>query len=119
IAQTDANTKANELLFRRLTVDDAAEAHVVALEKAPAIGFDVFIVSAPTPFSAEDCEALIADAPGVVARYFPEYPELYARRGWTMFDSIDRVYDPSRAAERLGFVCRTGFKELLAELARP
>ncbi|HEV7369102.1 NAD(P)-dependent oxidoreductase, partial [Arenibaculum sp.] len=47
IAQTDANTKANELLFRRLTVDDAAEAHVVALEKAPAIGFDVFIVSAP------------------------------------------------------------------------
>lgn len=119
IAQTDANTKANELLFRRLTVDDAAEAHVVALEKARGIGFDVFIVSAPTPFSIEDCEALITDAPGVVARYFPEYPDLYARRGWTMFESIDRVYDPSRAARRLGFACRTGFRELLAELARP
>ena len=33
IEQSDANTKANEFLFRRLTVEDAAEAHVVALEK--------------------------------------------------------------------------------------
>ena len=31
IAQSDENTKANEFLFRRLTVEDAAEAHVVAL----------------------------------------------------------------------------------------
>ena len=51
IEQSDENTKANELLFRRLSVEDAAEAHVVALEKAPAIGFDTFVVSAPTPFS--------------------------------------------------------------------
>src|SRR6516162_1377911 len=33
------NLKANEFLHRRLTVEDAAEAHVVALERAPAIGF--------------------------------------------------------------------------------
>jgi len=117
IAQSDENTKANEFLFRRLTVEDAAEAHVVALEKAPAIGFDTFIVSAPTPFSRDDCEALIADAPGVVERHFPDYRRLYAGKGWTMFQSIDRVYDPSRARERLGFVCRTGFAEVLAGLA--
>ncbi|TGT22533.1 NAD(P)-dependent oxidoreductase, partial [Mesorhizobium sp. M4B.F.Ca.ET.172.01.1.1] len=85
IEQSDANTKANELLFRRLTVEDAAEAHVAALEKAPSLGFDVFIVSAPTPFKPEDCAELIADAPSVVARYFPDYPRLYARKGWTMF----------------------------------
>lgn len=113
ITQSDANTKANELLFRRLTVDDAAEAHVAALDRAPEIGFDVFIISAPPPFSPDDCEALIADAPAVVARYFPDYPAIYARRGWTMFDSIDRVYDPSRAAARLGFTCRTGFRQML------
>lgn len=116
IQQSDANTKANELLFRRLTVADAAEAHVVALDKAPDIGFDIFIISAPPPFSIDDCAALITDAPSVVARYFPDYPQIYARLGWTMFDSIDRIYDPSRAAQRLGFVCRTGFRELLAEL---
>jgi UDP-glucose 4-epimerase len=117
IEQSDENTKANEFLFRRLTVEDAAEAHVVALEKAPEIGFDTYIVSAPTPFAPTDCEELIADAPRVVARYFPNYPRLYARKGWTMFRSIDRVYDPTRIKERLGFVCRTGFAEVLAELA--
>jgi len=116
IEQSDANTKANELLFRRLTVEDAAEAHVAALEKAPQLGFDTFIMSAPTPFRPQDCSELIADAPAVVARYFPDYPRLYARREWTMFASIDRVYDPSRAREKLGFVCRTSFADVLAAL---
>lgn len=116
ISQSDANTKANELLFRRLTVEDAAEAHVAALERAPQLGFDIFIVSAQTPFRPQDCAELIADAPSVVARYFPDYPALYERKGWTMFSSIDRVYDPSRARERLGFVCKTSFADVLAAL---
>ncbi|WP_192255865.1 NAD-dependent epimerase/dehydratase family protein [Mesorhizobium silamurunense] len=116
IEQSDANTKANELLFRRLTVEDAAEAHIAALEKAPQLGFDLFIVSAPTPFRPQDCAELIADAPVVVARCFPDYPRLYARKGWTMFSSIDRVYDPSRARQRLGFVCKTSFADVLAAL---
>jgi UDP-glucose 4-epimerase len=117
IAQSDENTKANEFLFRRLTVEDAAEAHVAALARAPALGFGTFIVSAPTPFRPEDCAELLADAPSVVARYFPDYPELYRRRGWTMFDSIDRVYAPELAEQLLGFRCRTGFAEILAGLA--
>ncbi len=117
IAQSAENTKANEFLFRRLSVEDAAEAHVVALDKAPALGFDTFIVCAPTPFVPADCDELIRDAPSVVRRYFPEYPAIYARRGWTMFDSIDRVYDASKATRVLGFTCRTGFREKLAELA--
>ena len=113
IAQSGDNTKANEFLFRRLSVEDAAEAHVVALAKAPEIGFDTFIVSSMTPFAPADCRALLADAPSVVARYFPDFPEKYARRGWTMFESIDRVYDAGKAAKRLGFVCKTGFREVL------
>lgn len=117
IPQSDANTKTNELLFRRLTVDDAARAHVRALERAPELGFATFIVSAPTPFRPEDCAELLHDAPAVVERYVPEYREVYERLGWTMFQSIDRVYDASLAAEKLGFVCRTGFRERLAELA--
>jgi UDP-glucose 4-epimerase len=116
IAQSGPNTKANEFLFRRLTVEDAAESHVVALAKAPELGFDTFIICARTPFAPSDCEELIADAPAVVARYFPEYRDIYARLGWTMFRSIDRVYDASKAASRLGFACRTGFKEILGKL---
>ena len=116
MAQSEPNAKANEFLFRRLTVEDAAESHVAALDKAPELGFDTFIVCAKTPFARDDCEALIHDAPAVVARYFPRYRDLYARRGWTMFPSIDRVYDSSKAGKRLGFVCRTGFAEKLAEI---
>ncbi|MER8439840.1 hypothetical protein NKH36_03355 [Mesorhizobium sp. M1312] len=94
-----------------------AAAHVAALEKASQLGFDIFIVSAPTPFRPDDCQALIADAPSVVARYFPEFPALYVRKGWTMFSSIDRVYDASTARDRLGFVCKTSFADVLAALA--
>jgi UDP-glucose 4-epimerase len=117
IPQSDANTKVNELLFRRLTVEDAAEAHAAALTRAPELGFDTFLISAPTPFSQGDCAELIADAPAVVARYFPRYEEVYARLGWSMFGSIDRVYVADRATRRLGFTCRTGFREKLDELA--
>jgi UDP-glucose 4-epimerase len=116
MAQSEPNAKANEFLFRRLTVEDAAESHVAALDRAPALGFDTFIVCAKTPFARDDCEELIHDAPAVVARYFPHYRDLYARRGWTMFQSIDRVYDSAKAARRLGFVCRTGFAEKLSEI---
>jgi UDP-glucose 4-epimerase len=116
IVQSGENTKANEFLFRRLTVEDVAEAHVVALARAKALGFDTFIVSSMTPFSPSDCRELIVDAPAVVARYFPDYRALYDKHGWTMFDTIDRVYDASKAARRLGFVCKTGFREVLDNL---
>ncbi len=116
IVQDDANTKANELLFRRLSLADAVEGHVLALARAPEIGTDTFIVSARTPFVEADCEELLRDAPAVVARYYPEYPEVYAKRGWTMFDSIDRVYVSTRAQERLGFAPRDDFGAMLAGL---
>ena len=66
-----------------------------------------------TPFSQKDCRDLIVDAPSVVARYFPDYRALYEKLGWTMFSSIDRVYDASKVARKLGFVCRTGFRGIL------
>jgi UDP-glucose 4-epimerase len=116
IVQSAENTKVNELLFRRASVEDMAEAHVVALDRAPELGFDTFIISAKTPFTRDDCAALIADAPAVVARLFPHYRAIYARLGWTMFDSIDRVYDAGKAERRLGFVARMGFGERLREL---
>ena len=66
-----ANLKANEFLHRRLTVEDCAEAHIVALERAPEIGFGLYVISAPTPFRREDAPALKRDAAGVVARLYP------------------------------------------------
>jgi nucleoside-diphosphate-sugar epimerase len=112
------NRKANEFLNRRLAVEDAADAHLAALEQGPALGFDTFILSAPPPFARDDCEELIHDGPAVIAHYFPEAPALYAARGWKLPAHIDRVYDPSHAERRLGFRCRTDFAAVLEALAR-
>lgn len=110
------NMKANELLHRRLTVEDAAQGHIVALERAPEIGFGTFILSAPTPFVPDDVAALKADAPAVIKRYFPDAAELYARRGWQLPHSIDRVYDAGLSERVLGFRCATDFAAVLAAL---
>ena len=113
---TGPNVKANEFLNRRLTVEDAAEAHVAALEKAPELGFGLYIISASPPFQRSDARALIEDAPAVIARYFPQAAETYARAGWELPQSIDRVYDPALAERELGFRCCTDFGAVLAAL---
>jgi len=110
------NIKANELLNRRLTVEDCADAHILALARAPGIGFGTYIVSAPPPFSPDDAEALLDDAPAVIDRYFPDAAELYARAGWRLPEHVDRVYDPGRAERELGFRARTDFAALLQAL---
>ena len=116
IALTDENHKANEFLHRRLSVEDAAEAHVCALSRAPSLAFDTFIICAATPFKREDCAELLSDAPAVVSRYFPSYPSLYAAL-WMADGPFDRSRGPFLHAEqRLGFRCKTGFSEILASL---
>ena len=110
------NLKANEFLGRRLTVEDAAEAHVVALERAPAVGFDLFIISAPLAFARSDAQMLKSDATAVVARYFPDAPAVYAKRNWRLPTSIGRVYDASKAQRVLGFRCKTDFGSVLDAL---
>lgn len=110
------NLKANEFLNRRLTVEDAVAAHLAALDKAPSLGYGVFIVAAPTPFSREDAAALKQDAASVIARVFPDAPALYARRGWRLPETISRVYDSERSRTRLGLTYRTAFAEVLEAL---
>lgn len=113
---TGENTKANELLNRRAAVEDMARAHVLALERAPALGFETLVVSAPTPFARADVAELKRDARAVIARYFPDAAELYARRGWQLPRSIARVYDAARAEQALGFRAEVDFAAVLAAL---
>ena len=115
-ALSGPNLKANEFLHRRLAVEDAAEAHLAALERAPSIGFGAFVVSAPVPFMRSDAAALKCDAASVVARYFPDAPALYRQVGWRLPTGIGRVYDSSRAERLLGFRCRTDFGRVLDTL---
>src|SRR5437762_1856623 len=54
LAYDDGNVKANEFLYRRVDLEDVALAHLLAIEKAPLLGFGRYIISATTPFHADD-----------------------------------------------------------------
>ena len=112
----EENLKAIELLHRRLTVEDAAAAHVMALEKAPQIGFGLYVISAPPPFARSDAEALKRDAAALIRDRFPDAEALFAARGWQLPTSLGRVYDPALAEQQLGFRCRTDFAAVLQAL---
>jgi nucleoside-diphosphate-sugar epimerase len=115
-ALTGENMKANEFLNRRLTVQDCARAHVVALDRAPKIGFGIYVVSAPTPFARGDVGLLKRDAAAAIVRRFPDAAELYAARGWSLPDSVGRVYDAGAIERDLGFRCATDFAAVLTAL---
>jgi nucleoside-diphosphate-sugar epimerase len=116
-AYEDANVKVNELLYRRVDLEDIVEAHLRAIERAPDLGFGRYVITATTPFTPGDLAELRADAPAVVRRLFPDQEAVYAERGWTMFPSIERVYVNARAREQLGWEPRRGFREALDRLA--
>ena len=112
------NLKVNELLFRRVDIQDIVTAHRLAIEKAPELGFDCFIISATTPFGREDAVALGADAPSVLARYEPGYAKEYARHGWEMLPTIGRVYDNSHARNTLGWAPAYDFHRAIELLGK-
>lgn len=112
-AYQDQNIKANEFLYRRVDIQDVANAHLRALERAPGIGFGRYIISATTPFGSGDLPGLRRDAAAVVRRLFPDAEAEYARRGWRMFGQIDRVYVNARARAELGWRPRYDFRHVL------
>jgi UDP-glucose 4-epimerase len=116
-AYDDLNLKVNELLYRRADLEDVVEAHRLALDRAPDLGFARYIVSATTPFTPDDLAELRTDAPAVVRRAFPDYEDIYAERGWRMLPAIERVYDSARARADLGWTPRYDFRYALDRLA--
>jgi UDP-glucose 4-epimerase len=115
-AYDDLNLKVNELLNRRVDVEDVVSAHRLALDRAPEIGFARLVISATTPFTRDDLARLGADAPAVVRARFPEYEAIYAERGWRMFPRLDRVYVNERARTVLGWAPRYDFATALDRL---
>jgi nucleoside-diphosphate-sugar epimerase len=112
----DLNLKVNELLYRRIDLVDVVEAHLLAIERAPQLGFGRYILSATSPFQPRHLVRLRHDAPGVVAELFPGYEDIYGRFGWSMLPSIDRVYVNQRARVDLGWEPRYDFASALDRL---
>jgi UDP-glucose 4-epimerase len=115
-AFADENLKVNEYLFRRVDLEDAVSAHLLAAERAAEVGFGRYIISATTPFSTQDLAELRVDAPAVVKRYVPDFVEEYGRHGWKMASSIGRVYVNEKARNELGWRPRYDFRFLIEQL---
>ncbi len=112
----DGNVKANEYLFRRVDIADVVSAHLLAVERARAIGFGRNIVSATTPFLPGDLPDLRTDAPSVVRRRIPDHEAEYECRGWKMIPGIDRVYDNEQARNEPGWQPRYDFNHIVDRL---
>ena len=112
----DDNLKINEFLFRRADIEDVVSAHILAARTGPSIGFDRFIISATTPFTQGDLLELRSDAPSVVKRLVSAHDDEYARRGWSMVPTIDRVYANERARSRLDWNPKYDFGYIIQRL---
>jgi UDP-glucose 4-epimerase len=111
------NVQANEMLYRRVDIEDVVNAHVLAIENATALGFGRYIISATTPFAKSDLAAIRSDAATVVRRLFPACESTYSARRWKLFPSIDRVYVNQLARTELGWEPQYDFQRVL-ECAR-
>lgn len=89
-------------LYRGVDAEDVAQAHELALT-APTAGFATYNVSAPPPFTFTDCPRLLTDARAVLLERHPWAQAEFARRGWLLPESIDRVYVVDKAIAGLGY----------------
>ncbi len=109
----DENIKLNEFLYRRVDIEDAVTAHLLAIEKAGEIGFAKYIISATSPFSKSDLISVRNNTPSVVARLFPDFEEIYKLKNFSMFPEIDRVYVNEKARIELGWKPKYDFRYAL------
>ncbi|MCU0291804.1 MAG: NAD(P)-dependent oxidoreductase [Thermoanaerobaculaceae bacterium] len=102
-------------LHRGVDARDVAGAHVLALAQ-PRPGYRVYVISGATPFRPDDMPKLLRDAPTVLRRRAPALVSAFDQRGWSLPESIDRVYSPALAQAELGWQPRHGFDEVLRQL---
>lgn len=100
-------------LYRGVDARDVGQAVLNALE-TDIQDFDVFNISGESPFLVSDCDALLVDAPRVIAQRVPLLARAFADRGWSLPQSIDRVYVTDKARAQLGFVAQFGWESVLA-----
>jgi nucleoside-diphosphate-sugar epimerase len=104
-------------LYRGVDAEDVAQAHELAL-LAHATGFDVYNISAAQPFQPADCPRLLAGADALIVERFPWARAEFARRGWLLPQSIDRVYVVDKAIAGLGYRPVHDFASLFRHPAR-
>jgi nucleoside-diphosphate-sugar epimerase len=99
-------------LHRGIDARDVAEAHRLALVEADE-DYRMFVVSGATPFKKDDCKSLKKSPLTVLRKRCPAICETFESQGWSFPESIDRVYDSSKAQQALGWKPRYGFDEVV------
>ncbi len=99
-------------LSRGVDARDVASAHACAVDKRPA-GFNRYIISGKTPFTTAMRQQLYADAPAVLQSVATDLVAAFAQRGWSLPNSLDRVYDSSKAQKELAWQPQHGFQSVL------
>jgi UDP-glucose 4-epimerase len=99
----DDNVKADEYASRRVALEDAVDAHLLAADRAPHYGFRRYVISGTTPFRPEDLPQLRTDASGVFKHRAPRAAAIWAVRGWRFPSRLDRIYVNDRARRELGW----------------
>jgi UDP-glucose 4-epimerase len=115
--RSDDNVKADEYAFRRVALEDVVDAHLLAAEHAPDVGFRRYVVSATTPFTSADLPQLRTDAAEVFARRAPAAAAEWQRRGWQFPARVDRVYVNRLARDELGWAPRFDLDAISALVA--
>jgi UDP-glucose 4-epimerase len=113
---SDENVKANEYLYRRVDLEDAAIAHIDALRAMSVPGFAKYIISATAPFTRDHLATLRTDPRAVVASLYPEFETIYGARGYKLFNGIGRVYVNENARTQIGWRPTYDFGKILEQL---
>lgn len=103
-------------LHRGVDRRDVAVAHKLALETEGLPPFDVFVVSGQTPFIQEDRFDLFNHPDQVLRTRCPGLVAELERIGSRQRNSIDRVYDSSKAMRVLGWRPVYGYLEVFKQL---
>jgi nucleoside-diphosphate-sugar epimerase len=109
------NARVNELLYRRVDIEDIVSAHERAMDRAPQIGFSKYIISATSPFTQDDIADLRTNG-AAVARRHHDFEALYDGLKWTMYDRFNRVYVNTKARLELGWDLQYDFATALERM---
>jgi len=98
-------------LYRGVDPRDVAQGHMLALS-SNLKGFQIFNISAATPFRPVDTPELLSNARAVILKYYPWAEKEFAHRSWQLPESIDRVYAIGKAQKMLGYLPEYNFASL-------
>jgi UDP-glucose 4-epimerase len=112
---SEVNRKLNEFMFRRVSLEDVVDAHLLAMEKAEIIQFDHFIISAQSPFQIQDVEALEEEngLEKMLSKKYPKWKEHYEKLGFKIPRAADRIYSCEKAMLMLGYSPKWSFQSVV------